>query len=1159
LNLQLIFRFTLVVFLFFTFNLFSQSLIINEVSQGPSGNKEFVEFLVVPGTGPYQCSSYCLDIRGWIIDDNNGYFSGGPITGSGIAAGAVRFSLDSFWSCIPIGTLIVIYNSGDVNDAIPVNDFSMTDGNCKLILPVTSSLLESQTSSPTTFAPASSLYPITGWSSPPTLWSPLGMSNTDDSFQIYNSNNTNVPVFGVSWGNNTFNNIISFSGSATNRVYFFANTIDNNPSNQANWTSGTCSAPDNQTPGLPNNTANAAYISSLNNNCAGPLVVTLISSTDASNCLCNGQASVNAAGSIPGYTYAWYNASFVSIGQNTASATNLCAGTYSCVVSSSINCLDTLLVTINNTTTPITPTFNPIAPICSGGTINLPTTSANGITGAWSPAVNNTQTTTYTFIPTAGQCAATTTLQVSVGAPQTPTFASVGPYCSGASFSLPSSSIEGFTGSWSPAIVSTATTNYSFTPSVGQCATTTNLSVTINPIPTVTILENPTICAGQTTVLTTQTSNPGGSFAWTPDGQTTATISVNPATTTSYSVVYTVSGCASSASNSSVTVNSIVTPTFNPIAPICSGGTINLPTTSTNGITGAWSPAINNVNTTNYTFLPISGQCANSASMNVTIIQNQVSNSSITICSSQIPFIWNGLTFNLAGSQSANLTATSGCDSVATLNLSIYSAQSSSTNITVCQLQIPYVWNGLTFNGPDSQTINLQDVNGCDSSATLSLQVSNTLTSSSTISICPSDLPFSWNGLTFSTAGSQTATLQSFGGCDSLATLTLGLSPTYNEVENVTICSNETPYFWNGLSLSSTTSQMVTLSSINGCDSAVTLNLSVLPVYTTNLDSSVCQNELPLIWNGLIFNATGTQTITLNTVNSCDSIITMNLQVSSILSSTNSISICENQLPYTWNGLVFNTAGTQTATLLSNSGCDSSATLNLIVSIALNSSTDQAICTNELPYIWNGLTFNGSGSQSITLTNVNGCDSIAILNLTVNTIPPAPVVGNDSTYCQNDIPEAIFAVSTGSIFWYSDQNLTDFLSDGSTYLPSQNSGTTEYFATQLVNGCQGPAASVIITFDECSIIIPTAFTPDGDNANDTWELNGIDQIFPKNKVYIYNRWGNLIFESAEGSYESNSWNGVYNNELMPVGTYYFIIEYNDGNRSGETGIVSLIK
>jgi gliding motility-associated-like protein len=285
----------------------------------------------------------------------------------------------------------------------------------------------------------------------------------------------------------------------------------------------------------------------------------------------------------------------------------------------------------------------------------------------------------------------------------------------------------------------------------------------------------------------------------------------------------------------------------------------------------------------------------------------------------------------------------------------------------------------------------------------------------------------------------------------------------------------------------------------------------------------------------------------------------MNLEVSTTLSSNNSISICENQLPYNWNGLVFNAGGTQTTTLQSTAGCDSLATLTLTVFNTLTSITNQSICSNELPYNWNGLNFTSSGNQSVTLTSVSGCDSIATLNLTVNTIPPAPLVGSDSTYCQNDLPDEIYAVSTGTVFWYSDANLTEFLSTNTTLFPMQNMGTTEYFATQLINGCQGPSASVFITFEECNIIIPTAFTPDGDNSNDYWQLTGIDQIFPKNKVYIYNRWGNLIFESTEGNYEINAWNGLYNNELMPVGTYYFIIEFNDGNRPGETGIVSLIK
>ncbi|MES2746765.1 MAG: choice-of-anchor L domain-containing protein, partial [Bacteroidota bacterium] len=63
----------------------------------------------------------------------------------------------------------------------------------------------------------------------------------------------------------------------------------------------------------------------------------------------------------------------------------------------------------------VTPVFNPIAPICSGATLSpLPTTSTNGITGTWSPALNNTATTTYTFTPDVTQCATTATTSITV-------------------------------------------------------------------------------------------------------------------------------------------------------------------------------------------------------------------------------------------------------------------------------------------------------------------------------------------------------------------------------------------------------------------------------------------------------------------------------------------------------------------------------------------------------------------------------------------------------------------------------------------------------------------------------------------------------------------------------------------------------------------------
>ena len=620
----------------FAFCLYSQSLVINEVSQGPSGNKEYVEFLVIPGSGPYQCSNYCLDLRGWIIDDNNGYFTGGGGSGIGIAAGAVRFSSNSFWQCIPIGTLILIYNDQDINAALPPIDISTTDGNCKIVLPISSSFFENQMVSPTT---SNSTYPTTGWL-PGGLWGPISMANGGDSFQIYDASNLITPVHGVSWVNNNVNNIIYFATTAANSVYYFANTVDNNPTNQANWIAGTCSAPDNQTPGSPNNAANATYIQSLTNNCAGPLTATLSSSTDAGSCQCNGTATVSATGSIPGYSYQWFDASNTSIGQNTVSATTLCPGAYYCVVSSSINCTDTVLVTINSTTATITPTFTQIPPTCSGGSFTLPTTSNNGITGTWSPTINNSATTTYTFTPNSGQCASTTTMTVVVSNGFTPTFNPISAVCEGESFSIPVTSNEGVTGIWSPANNNLQTTNYTFTPNPGQCANTTNLTIVVNPIPQISINENPTICQGESTTLSALVDINGGNYLWSPDAQITSSILINPASTTTYSVTYEVNGCQSQPASATATVNPSTAPTFVSFGPFCEDAIlvqVILPETSNNGITGTWNPVMlstNNPGLNSYQFTPDPGQCASVYNMTVEVFSAPLidAGNNVTIC-----------------------------------------------------------------------------------------------------------------------------------------------------------------------------------------------------------------------------------------------------------------------------------------------------------------------------------------------------------------------------------------------------------------------------------------------------------------------------------------------------------------------------------------------
>jgi len=143
----------------------------------------------------------------------------------------------------------------------------------------------------------------------------------------------------------------------------------------------------------------------------------------------------------------------------------------------------TYVVTINPT---FTPTFPAVAAICTGETLSdLPTTSNEGVNGTWAPALNNTQTTTYTFTPSgntgANECALSAELTITVNQLTPATFTNT-EICSGAMLNFPTTSIEGFTGTWNPSTINTTETgSYVFTPNNGQCASSGTWTVTITP------------------------------------------------------------------------------------------------------------------------------------------------------------------------------------------------------------------------------------------------------------------------------------------------------------------------------------------------------------------------------------------------------------------------------------------------------------------------------------------------------------------------------------------------------------------------------------------------------------------------------------------------------------------------------------------------------
>ncbi|MEI2747420.1 MAG: hypothetical protein V9E88_01505 [Ferruginibacter sp.] len=254
------------------------------------------------------------------------------------------------------------------------------------------------------------------------------------------------------------------------------------------------------------------------------------------------------------------------------------------------------------------------------------------------------------------------------------------------------------------------------------------------------------------------------------------------------------------------------------------------------------------------------------------------------------------------------------------------------------------------------------------------------------MTICSNQLPYSWNSQTYNAAGTFNVTLTSTSGCDSIATLNLTVNSVLTSTTDVTICSNQLPYSWNSQTYNAAGTFSVTLTSTSGCDSIATLNLTVNNTLTSTTDITICSNQLPYSWNSQTYNAAGTFNVTLTSTSGCDSIATLNLTVNNTLTSTTDVTICSNQLPYTWNSQTYNAAGTYNVTLTSTAGCDSIATLNLTVNNTLTSTTDITICSNQLPYSWNSQTYNAAGTYNVTLTSTSGCDSIATLNLTVNSV-----------------------------------------------------------------------------------------------------------------------------------------------------------------------------
>ena len=305
-----------------------------------------------------------------------------------------------------------------------------------------------------------------------------------------------------------------------------------------------------------------------------------------------------------------------------------------------------------------------------------------------------------------------------------------------------------------------------------------------------------------------------------------------------------------------------------------------------------------------------------------------------------------------------------------------------------------------TLTTAGTYTHTLQSVIGCDSVITLTLTEVSVYNTPVEAEICEGD-SYNFFGQTLTTAGTYTHTLQSVSGCDSVITLTLTVNPVYNTPVEAEICEGGSYNFF-GQSLTTAGTYTHTLQTVHGCDSVITLTLTVNPVFNTPVTAEICDGSSYNFF-GQTLTTAGTYTHTLQTVHGCDSVITLTLTVNYGTHNVETETACDN---FTWHGTTYNTSGTYTYAYTNANGCESVDTLHLTVNQSVTELVEMSACDS---YTWNGNTYTTSGEYTQTFTGANGCDSVVTLNLTVNyavvsdftiTTTDSCYEWNSETYCE---------------------------------------------------------------------------------------------------------------------------------------------------------------
>ncbi len=386
-------------------------------------------------------------------------------------------------------------------------------------------------------------------------------------------------------------------------------------------------------------------------------------------------------------------------------------------------------------------------------------------------------------------------------------------------------------------------------------------------------------------------------------------------------------------------------------------------------------------------FITASG-CDSVFYLDLTVVPTRITNLDETICDGESVAVGNN-TYTASGSYQDLLTSVeTGCDSIVNLNLTVLNVPRTSLTENICDGET-YTVGASDYTVTGNYTDTLVAANGCDSIVTLDLTVLNVPETSLAEEICDGEV-YTVGSSDYTISGNYTDTLVAANGCDSIVYLGLTVKEVPETFLVEEICQYETYTVGSSGYTTSGTYQDI-LEAANGCDSIVNLELTVHPEKTRALNISICTGSSYTV-GGSTYNQDGTYVDTLaSALTGCDSIVTLNLTVTEFYEINLVEEICEFE-SYTVGTDVYTQTGQYTNMFISSDGCDSIVNLDLTVIPLPRTTLNETICDGESVSV-GGVDYTLTGTFTDTLTSVvSGCDSIVILNLTVNEVYQANLV-----------------------------------------------------------------------------------------------------------------------------------------------------------------------